>query len=118
ASAEQVHLYRIQPGDTCSSIAEEFYGDASQYTLIHRANDLGAPPHDLRPGATLRLPVTPDAFVSQKGGPVQARGPDAAWAAAAEGLELYRLWRLNTLDGARALVGFRDDSTLMLRENT
>ncbi len=108
----------VKKGDTCSSIAAAFYGDASFFTSIHQANDLGAPPHDLKPGMTLILPMRPDAHVAQKRGTVQARGPEADWVGASEGLELYRAWRLNTLDRARALVGFRDDSELLMRENT
>lgn len=44
-------LYRVRPGDTPESIAQEQLGDAS------RAGDLGLTPADLTPGRVLRLPA-------------------------------------------------------------
>lgn len=118
AFAQEMEVYTVKAGDTCSSIAEAFYGDARFFTSIHRANDLGEPPHVLKPGMKLNLPTEAEATLSRKRGRVQAQAPKAGWTSASEGLELYRAWRVNTLEQARALVGFRDDSELVLRENT
>lgn len=45
-----VRLYRVRPGDTLETIARSELGDAS------RAGDLGLSPHDLVPGALIRIP--------------------------------------------------------------
>ena len=38
AGGAQGKTYKVQPGDSLSKIAKQFYGDASQYTRIFEAN--------------------------------------------------------------------------------
>lgn len=110
--------YVVKEGDTCSSIATEAYGDATAYDLIHRANDLGEPPHDLQAGQVLRLPRVAAALLARERGKVMVKSPETDWANGTAGIELFRSWRVNTLEEARALLAFRDESELTMRENT
>jgi nucleoid-associated protein YgaU len=49
--------YTVQPGDTLSKIAREFYGDAKQYMKIFNANrDQLKDPDQIRPGQKLNIP--------------------------------------------------------------
>ena len=50
--------YTIQSGDTLSKIAEEKYGDASDYTKIFEANrEVIEDPDKIYPGQQIRLPA-------------------------------------------------------------
>ena len=50
--------YAVQPGDTLSKIAKQFYGDANQYPRIFEANrDQLSDPNKIRAGQTLRIPA-------------------------------------------------------------
>ena len=50
--------YDIQSGDTLLSIAEQFYGDATQWRKIYDANRdvIGSNPDTLKVGTTLKIP--------------------------------------------------------------
>lgn len=49
--------YQVKSGDTLSSIAKRFYGDASSYTKIFEANkDQLSDPDKIKVGQTLKLP--------------------------------------------------------------
>jgi nucleoid-associated protein YgaU len=50
--------YEVQPGDTLRSIAQEVYGDASQWPRIYDANRdaIGPDPDALKAGTRLRIP--------------------------------------------------------------
>ena len=50
--------YEIQSGDTLLSIAEQFYGDTSQWRKIYDANRdvIGNNPDALKVGTTLKIP--------------------------------------------------------------
>ena len=49
--------YTVKAGDTLSKIAQDTYGDASQWKKIHSANaDLIRDPDKIQPGWTLKLP--------------------------------------------------------------
>lgn len=49
--------YKVQPGDTLSKIAKEFYGDASKYQRIFEANrDKLENPDKIRAGQELTIP--------------------------------------------------------------
>lgn len=49
--------YTVQPGDSLSRIAEQFYGDASQYMKIFNANrDKLKDPNTIRVGQELVIP--------------------------------------------------------------
>ncbi len=51
-------IHVVQPGDTLSAIAQANYGDASQFTLIVRANPLIISDPDLIfPGQQLKIPI-------------------------------------------------------------
>jgi len=115
--------YVVQPGDSCAAISKRRFGKRKLYSIIHEHNDLGPLPHDLVPGTILRLPTSPpkdpDAEVTQTERNVQARAPkNASWAKAPKGLDLYRGWRVNTLERSSAEVTFRDNTQIFLRENT
>ncbi|MEM6956521.1 MAG: FecR domain-containing protein, partial [Myxococcota bacterium] len=83
---------------------------------------IGPPPHHLQPGTILRLPragIRPDAELTFARRDVQARQPSASdWSRAEEGLDLFRGWRVNTLDESRAELTFADDSQVQMRANT
>jgi LysM repeat protein len=49
--------YKVQPGDTLSKIAKEFYGNASEYNKIFEANrDKLSDPNKIQPGQELKIP--------------------------------------------------------------
>ena len=55
--AEAARMYNVQPGDTLSAIAKQFYGDANRYTEIFEANrPMLSDPNLIYPGQTLRIP--------------------------------------------------------------
>ncbi len=114
--------YVVKPGDTCTSIAEKFFGDKRRYDFIHAYNDLSADSHACVAGRKLKIakiPPVPDALLGQKGGEVRARGPEQAdWNDAQTGMDLYSAWRLNTLEKAKAEIAFQDTSTLIMSANT
>lgn len=51
--------YVTQPGDTLWSIAEQFYGDGTQWPKIYQANMavIGPDPNVLHAGLTLQIPA-------------------------------------------------------------
>ncbi len=114
--------YVVKPGDTCTSIAEKFFGDKRRYDFIHAYNDLSADNPACVAGRKLKIPKippVPDALLGQKGGEVRARGPEQGnWDDAQTGMDLYSAWRLNTLEKAKAEIAFQDTSTLMMSANT
>ena len=57
AAPDGGQTYTVQAGDTLESIAREFYGDGSLYTLIAEANTVD--PSALEPGQELRIPPAP-----------------------------------------------------------
>lgn len=113
--------YTVAPGDTCTSIALQFYGDARAYNHIHDYNDLSGEGYACRPGMKLRLPVLPDypeAQLVARTGNVRAKPPKAEWDPVDVGAGLFEAWRVNTLSRARAELGFRDESEIQMHENT
>ena len=49
--------HTVQPGDTLSKIAEDYYGDRAQYMRIYEANrDQLKDPDQIRVGQELRIP--------------------------------------------------------------
>ncbi|MFN3197605.1 MAG: FecR domain-containing protein [Bradymonadia bacterium] len=71
-----------------------------------------------RPGKT--GPVRPpDARLEAMQPEVNARAPkDPDWASARTGMDLYRGWRVNTLEEASADISFSNNAQVRLRENT
>lgn len=118
---ETFQTYTVKEGDTCTSIAREFYGDARAYHHIHEHNDLSSDGYACRPGVELRLPVLPDQPEAQllaRAGSVRAKPPNESWDPVDVGADLFSAWRVNTLDRSRAELGFRDSSELQMTENT
>lgn len=122
----ELYEYTVKKGDTCGSISKKELGARKAYPKIHEHNAwLGPLPHKLKPGTVLKLPreikgpAKPDAEVTASHRNVEARSPkDDNWRAAAQGLDLFRGWRLNTLERSFAEVTFVDKSRIQLRENT
>ncbi len=123
----ETYEYTIQPGDTCAKIARRVLGARRNYRLIHRYNPgMGPSPHRLVAGQKLTLPHLdrirsrgPDARVTQVRRRVRAReASEPAWSPAQSGTELFRGWRVNTLEESNAEITFRDDSVVQMRENT
>lgn len=113
--------YTVVPGDTCTSIALAFYGDARAYHHIHDHNDLRHEGYACRPGMTLRLPILPEQPEAQlvaRTGEVRARPPQAAWDPVDVGAGFFEAWRVTTLARARAALGFRDESEMQMQQNT
>jgi hypothetical protein len=118
---DKVRTYTVESGDTCTSIARDFYGDAQAYYHIHQNNDLSAQDYACREGTTLKLPVLPDrpeARLLARAGDVRAKPPKSAWDPIDVGGELFEAWRVNTLERSRAELGFQDSSELQMTENT
>jgi len=123
AKPPETYEYRIQPGDTCAGIAERLFGNERRWDLIHKHNpNMGPAPHRLVPGQVLimpRLEQGPDARLTDVQRTVQARAPQKPdWERARQGKELYRGWRVNTLERASADVTFQDGSLVQMRQNT
>jgi hypothetical protein len=123
SEVEETYEYVIQPGDTCAGIAERLFGNKRRWDLIHKHNPgMGPTPHRLVPGKVLimpRLRQSPDAELTDVRRTVQARAPkDPIWERAEKGKDLYRGWRVNTLERASADVTFQDGSLVQMRQNT
>lgn len=58
ADASAGDTYEVQSGDTLLTIAEQFYGDASQWRRIYDANKdaIGSDPDKLKIGMKLKIP--------------------------------------------------------------
>jgi phage tail protein X len=125
ASAQEMQTYTVRAGDTCGNIAQRVYGNSRRYDLIHEHNpDLGAMPHRLQAGTTLRLPVvevrnSADATVTAVRRSVGSQAPQASeWSRAREGQELDQGWRVNTEEQSSAELTFRSSSVAQVREQT
>ncbi len=118
--------YTVRPGDTCVRIATARFRDRSRTDLIHRFNPgLGPPPHRLRPGQVLQLPVrvpteagpVPVAMLTQTQNRVEVSQDDRT--RPAQPLDpLFRGTRVSTLDRASAEVTFADETQIRLSEQT
>jgi nucleoid-associated protein YgaU len=53
---EGQQTYTVRPGDTLSKISKYFYGDASKYPQIVKANNLDNP-DQIKPGQQLLIPA-------------------------------------------------------------
>ncbi|MEP7185889.1 MAG: LysM peptidoglycan-binding domain-containing protein [Rhodanobacter sp.] len=61
--------YTVRPGDSYSSLAAKYLGDASLFVVLARYNGSGNP-SDLRVGQTLRLPLSRRSVGEVAGGPM------------------------------------------------
>lgn len=124
ASAQDVEHYTVQPGDTCGTIAERYYGSPRRYDRIHEHNpDLGPMPHHLHPGQVLELPLPrttgADATVTDARGTVRAQpATQPAWSGARIGQELGSGARISTGERSSAELTFRSSSVAAIREET
>src|SRR6185369_14950991 len=62
ASADEPVRHVVKSGDSCSSIAQRYYGDSRFVDLLHAANPeitKTPPPHVLREGTVLVVPSKP-----------------------------------------------------------
>jgi nucleoid-associated protein YgaU len=56
--APVAQTYAVQPGDTLSKIAKQYYGDANKYMKIFEANrDQLSDPDKIKVGQTLKIPA-------------------------------------------------------------
>jgi hypothetical protein len=118
---EGFDAYVVKTGDTCTSIAKQFYGDVYAYDIIHAFNDLSASSYACVAGQTLQMPrlkPRPEAALAAKVGPVKSAPPQADWRDAESGMALFRAWKVNTLEKAKAELAFQDQSDLVMSENT
>ncbi len=119
ARAKKTSLYTVQPGDSCWSIAQRFFGKGERYDIIHRYNRLGPLPHLLKPGQKIRLPIGrggADARVNWLRRDVKARAPRAVdWRRARRNMELWKLYRVSTGKRSSAGIRFVDQSHLRMR---
>ena len=141
AQEVETFTYTVRPGDSCGRIAHRFYRNWRRYDVILRFNPQlnsdetrrGHCGPYLRPGVVLTLPrsldgipappsqegSSADAEVTAVARQVQARdASETQWQRAQRGLELFRGWRVNTLQSAFAELTFRDRSVVHMRENT
>lgn len=119
----ELYDYTVKEGDSCAKIAKREFGSRKAYDRIHKHNpDMGPTPHKLVPGEVLKLPrekLKPAAQVTASERQVEARAPsDTGWKTAGQGFDLFRGWRVSTLERAFAEVTFRDTSRIYMRENT
>lgn len=125
ARADEVtQVYVVQPGDSCLGIALRMLGDRAGVATIHKLNpELGALPHHLAVGSTLRLPAQtaqgPDARLTRAAGEVKIRRPsEVSWDAAQRGMDLFRAYRIGAATRASAELTFADRGQLDMRERT
>ena len=118
----ELYDYVVQEGDSCAGIAGREFGDRKAYDKIHKYNDLGKTPHRLKKGLVLRLPRpvrTPDAKLESHVGNVEYRkAAETLWGAANQGMDIFRAWRVWSHERSTAVLVFRDDSVLSLRDDT
>lgn len=115
--------HTIVDKETCSSIAEKYYGDKLRWDVVHDFNPQLGPklPHGLEAGQVLRLPKTlpPDAWVTGVRRAVEHRpSAEGAWRASQLGTQLRLGFRVATKAESAAELTFLDDSQLHLREDT
>ncbi len=125
ARAEEPVRHVVKSGDSCSSIAQRYYGDTRFVDLLHGANPeitKTPPPHVLREGMILVIPTKPP----------PSTGPDAQLTTVRNQVEvltpetkpgkpndpLFRGNRVSTQASSAADVTFRDETQVKLGERT
>lgn len=116
--------YTVRAGDTCAAIAQAHYGDSRLVDIIHAANPgMGPAPHNLKAGTVLvlppapaKVPAGPDARLTRMRNKVEVLAPEPREAKPND--PLYRGNRVGTKESSSADVTFRDESRVMLGENT
>lgn len=125
ADAQEATKHVVKKGDTCASIAQQYYGDARLVDVLHNANpELAAkpPPHDLKEGTVLLVPPKPgsdngpDARLTTVRNKVDVLAPSIRPGKPKD--PLYRGNRVSTEASSAADVTFRDESQVKLGERT
>ncbi len=118
---EPVIHWLVEPGETCVDVALTLYESARHVDLIERYNDVDC----RQPLAVSRLLVLPMKVtalpVARLGDArpvVRARPPEGAWVVANTGMTFAEGYGVNTLQRASAELLFRDNSRILLQENT
>jgi phage tail protein X len=115
----------VKTGDSCSSIAQRYYGDTRFVDLLHGANPELAkkpPPHLLREGMVLVIPPKPapktgsDAQLTAVRNQVDVLTPETKPGRAND--PLFRGNRVSTQAASAADVTFRDETQVKLGERT
>jgi phage tail protein X len=125
ARADEPVRHVVKTGDSCSSIAERYYGDTRFVDLLHAANPELArkpPPHVLREGMVLVIPpkpapkTGPDAQLTAVQNLVDVLTPETKPGKAND--PLFRGNRVSTQAASAADVTFRDETMVKLGERT
>ena len=125
AQADEPVRHVVKSGDSCSSIAQRYYGDTRFVDLLHAANPELArkpPPHVLREGMVLVIPprpaprTGPDAQLTAVQNQVEVLTPETKPGKAND--PLFRGNRVSTQAASAADVTFRDETQVKLGERT
>jgi len=125
ARADEPVRHVVKAGDSCSSIAQHYYGDTRFVDLLHGANPELArkpPPHVLEEGMVLVIPpkpaprTGPDAQLTAVQNQVDVLTPETKPGKAND--PLFRGNRVSTQAASAADVTFRDETQVKLGERT
>jgi phage tail protein X len=125
ASADEPIKHVVKKGDTCASIAEQYYGDSRLVDVLHKANPALAsvpPPHNLKEGTIVLVPPkpaaesAPDARLTTVRNRVDVLAPETRPGKPKD--PLFRGNRVSTEASSSADVTFRDESQVKLGERT
>lgn len=125
ARAEETTRHTVKRGDTCASIAQQYYGDPRLVEVLHKANpSFGSlpPPHNLKEGLVVIVPPkpgsesAPDARLTTVRNRVEVLAPETRPGKPKD--PLFRGNRVSTESSSSADVTFRDESQVKLGERT
>jgi hypothetical protein len=123
--ADEPVRHVVKTGDSCSSIAQRYYGDSRFVDLLHGANPeitRTPPPHVLREGMIVVIPskpppsTGPDAQLTTVKNQVEVLTPETK--AGKPNDPLFRGNRVSTQAASAADVTFRDETQVKLGERT
>lgn len=118
---EPVVHWLVEPGETCSDVAIALYDSERHANLLHRYNDVDCS-QPLPTARLLILPLNvtapPVARLGSARPVVRARPPEGSWVTANIGMTFDEGYGVNTLQRASAELLFRDNSRVLLQENT
>lgn len=114
--------YTVKDGEGCGEIVRGLLGDDRWLDLFHQANpQLGPRPHHLQPGTVVNIPPlppgAPDARVTFARNRVEVRAGTVHTARPPDD-PLFRGNRVTTGDASSAGIVFRDDTRLVLGDDT